>query len=87
MQQQQKLRSQLRKENKQIKHYITLQQWNAINSLAIDNSIVIKEADKGCGFVIMNTDFYKRQILEMLTDGIIGKIDELINSHTKRKKK
>ena len=56
------------KENKQIKHKITLEQRNAINSLAQDNSIVIKEADKGGGIVIMNTDFYKNKVLEMLTD-------------------
>ena len=27
-----------------------------------------KEADKGGGIVLMNTDFYKRKILEMLVD-------------------
>ena len=45
------------KENKQIKHNITLEQRNAINSLAQDNSIIIKEADKGGGIGLMNTDF------------------------------
>ena len=88
------------KENKQIKHNIILEQRNAINSLAQDNSIVIKEADKRGGIVIMNTDFYRRKVLEMLTDDsyyqsvpenkrreIFGKIDELIKSHKTLTKK
>ena len=88
------------KENKHIKHNITLEQRNAINSLAQDSSIVIKETDKGFGIVIMNTDFYKRKVLEMLTDDsyyqpvadnkrreIFDKIDELIKSHQKLTKK
>ena len=70
--------------------------FGVLYSLAQDNSIVIKEADKGGGIVIMNTDFYKRKVLEMLTDDsyyqpvpdnnrreIFGKIDELIKSHKK----
>ena len=55
-------------ENNHIKHNITLEQRNAIKSLAEDSSIMIKEADKGGGIVLMNTDFYKRKILEMLVD-------------------
>ena len=51
------------KENKLIKHNITLEQRNAIKSLVKDKSIVIKEADKGVGIIIMNTDFYKRKVL------------------------
>ena len=70
MQQQQKRRAPLflEKKNKQIKHKIALEQRNAIHSSANKNSIVIKEADKGGGIVIMHTDFYKRSDLEMLTD-------------------
>ena len=56
------------KENKHIKHNLTQEQRNAIKSLADDTSIIIKEADKGGGIVLMNTDFYKRKILEMLVD-------------------
>ena len=61
---------------------------------------MIKEADKGGGIVIMNTDFYKRKVLEMLTDDsyyqpvpenkrreIFDKIDKLIKSHKKLTKK
>ena len=36
--------------------------------MAHDNSIIIKEADKGGGIVIMNTEFYKTKVLEMLSD-------------------
>ena len=42
---------------------ITQEQRNAIKSLAEDTSIIIKEADKGGGIVLMNTDFYKRKII------------------------
>lgn len=47
------------KENKPIKHNITLEQRNAMKALVNDNSIVITKADKGGGIVIMNIDFYK----------------------------
>ena len=33
-----------------------------------DSTTITKEADKGGGIVVMNTDFYKRKILEMLLD-------------------
>ena len=56
------------KENKQTKHNITQERRNAIKSLAEDTSIIIKEADKSGGIVLMNTDFYKRKIIEMLID-------------------
>ena len=45
--------------NNHSKYNITLKQREAIKSLAPDNSIIIKEADKGGGIVIMNTEFYK----------------------------
>ena len=47
---------------------LTRNERKALDSLANDTSIVIKEADKGGGIVIMNKDFYKRKILEMLVD-------------------
>lgn len=40
----------------------------AMKSLANDNSIVIKEADKGGAVVIMNTEYYKTKILQMLNN-------------------
>ena len=48
----------IQNKNKHIKHNITLEQRNAIKSLAEDSSIIIKEADKGGGIVLMNTEFY-----------------------------
>jgi len=50
------------------KHNISLKERKAIDLLAEDKSITIKEADKGGGIVIMNTDFYKRKLLAMLND-------------------
>ena len=41
---------------------------NAIQSLVKDNSIVIKDANKGGGMDIMNIFFYKRKVLALLTD-------------------
>lgn len=81
-------------ENKNINHNITKDQRKAIKSLAEDNSVIIKEADKGGGIVLMNADFYKYKMLEMLTDEsyystipenfrkeIFGKIERLINKN------
>ena len=47
---------------------LTKNERKALDSLANDMSIVIKEADKGGGIVIMNKDFYKTKFLEMLDD-------------------
>lgn len=81
------------KNNDTIKHNITIEQRKAISSLSDDKSIVIKEADKGGGIVIMNKDYYKSKILEMLSDAsyyenisdndqkhIFGLINNLIGS-------
>ena len=51
-----------------MKHNISLAERNAIRSLQNDKTIVIKEADKGGGIVIMNSEFYEKKILEMLND-------------------
>ena len=40
----------------------------ALQSLQNDNSIIIKEADKGGAVVIMDTDYYKSKIEVMLSD-------------------
>ena len=42
---------------------VTQNERKAIDSLAKDTSIVIKEADKGGGIVIMNREFYKSKLL------------------------
>ena len=47
---------------------ITRNERKAIDNLAKDTSIEIKEADKGGGIVIMNKEFYKRKLLQMLDD-------------------
>jgi hypothetical protein len=50
---------------------------NASTSLSADESIIIKEADKGGAVVIMDSDFYKCKILEMLNnDEFYSEIDE-----------
>ena len=54
-------------ENK-AKHNISSNECKAILSLQNDDSIVIREADKGGGIVIMNSEFYKNKIKEMLND-------------------
>ena len=48
------------------KYNITLEERKAIKSLQNDPRIIIKEADKGWGIVIMNTSFYRDKMLEML---------------------
>ena len=50
------------------KYNLTLNERKSITSLKNDKSIVIKEADKGGGIVIMNTDYYKQKIMKMLED-------------------
>ena len=48
------------------KYNITLEERKAIKSLQNDPRIIIKEADKGGGIVIMNTSFYRDKMLEIL---------------------
>ena len=50
------------------KYNITLAERNALNSLQNDPTIIIKEADKGGGIVIMNNSFYRDKMLEMLAN-------------------
>ena len=50
------------------KFNLTLNERKSLTSLQNDKSIVIKEADKGGGIVIMNTDYYKQKIIDMLED-------------------
>lgn len=47
---------------------ISKDERKAINTLANDNSIVIKQADKGGAFVIMDTDFYTDKMEEHVHD-------------------
>ena len=44
------------------------QEWKCINDLKNDTSITIKEADKGNAVIIMNSDYYKRLVLNIIND-------------------
>ncbi|XP_061194818.1 uncharacterized protein LOC133202982 [Saccostrea echinata] len=54
--------------NTRIKDNINRLEREAIKSLASDNSIVIKEADKGGAIVIMDMDHYREMVLDQLMD-------------------
>lgn len=47
---------------------ISNNEWKAIHSLNSNNNLIIKEADKGGAFVVLNSDFYKQKILQTLSD-------------------
>ena len=51
-----------------IKHNLSKSQHNSIKSLALDDNIIIKEADKGGATVIMNKSFYQSKIEDMLSN-------------------
>ena len=51
-----------------VKPNISKKKREAINSLRNDQNIVVKEADKGGGIVIMNKELNKTRILDMLKD-------------------
>ncbi|CAC5398085.1 unnamed protein product [Mytilus coruscus] len=46
----------------------TRNEQDALKSLKDDDSIIIKEADKGGAIIIMDTDFYKEKVLEQRND-------------------
>ncbi|CAG2236124.1 unnamed protein product [Mytilus edulis] len=50
------------------KQNLTRNEQDALKSLKDDDSIIIKEADKGGAIIIMDTDFYKEKVLEQLND-------------------
>lgn len=50
------------------KNNLSSNERKALDSLTKDTSIVIKEADKGSGIVIMNSYYYEEKIKEMLND-------------------
>ena len=55
-------------ENKNIKYNLSKPQLNCITSLANDENIIIKEADKGGATFIMDTSFYREQIIKLLSN-------------------
>ena len=55
--------------NNKVKSNITASEHNALSDLQKDHSIIIKEADKGGAFVIMDRDYYIKRMSDMLKDG------------------
>ena len=62
---------------------ITCNERKALDNLTKDTSIVIKEADKGGRIVIMNKEFYKRKILEMLDESFYQQKPKYKRNHVK----
>ena len=54
--------------NNKVKDNLTSGERKAVIQLKADKSIIIKEADKGSAIVIMDKDYYREKILDMLTD-------------------
>lgn len=54
--------------NCKTKFNLSREETTALESLANDKSIVIKEADKGGAVVIMDSGFYKDHIMKMLSN-------------------
>lgn len=55
--------------NVPVKNNICSQERNAIQSLIEDDSIIIKQADKGGTIVILDKEHYKKLVLEQLNNG------------------
>lgn len=53
---------------RQTKSNLSKKEEQALKDLCDDDSIVIKEADKGGGVVVMNKAYYEVKILDMLND-------------------
>ena len=53
---------------KNIKDNLSRGERKALSKLKADHSIIIKEADKGSAVVIMDRDFYRDKIVQMLND-------------------
>ena len=56
------------KSNTNVKYNVSLAERNAIKSVANDESIIIKEADKGGAVVIMDREHYKTMAETLLMD-------------------
>ncbi len=55
-------------ETTQVRDNLTKQEREAIKSLINNDSIIIKESDKGSSVCIMNTDYYQQKIMNLLGD-------------------
>lgn len=51
-----------------VRDNITILERTALEKFTIDNTIIIKEADKGEAIVIMDKDHYKEMVVEQLND-------------------
>ncbi|OOY72080.1 GIY-YIG nuclease family protein [Solemya velum gill symbiont] len=59
--------------SKNFKQNISKAEQRALEKLKQDETIVIKEADKGGAIVIMDKDYYREKVLDQLNDGIFYK--------------
>ena len=59
--------------SEQPESHLTYKQWNGINQLINNNSIVIKEANKGGAVVMMNKEHYMRMVYSQLHNGVTYK--------------
>ena len=55
------------------KSNILKNEWKAVKSLKENDSIVIKEADKGGTVVVMNKSHYNSMVVEILQDEVTYK--------------
>ena len=74
-----------RNENKNVKNNISREEKSAMKSLLADNSIIIKEADKGGAVVVMDTLYYRDKMREMLADTeFYSETDEKADTRTRK---
>ena len=55
-------------EKSNVKRNISISEQKTITALASDETIIIKQADKGGAIVIMDKEFYRRQVEKLLFD-------------------
>lgn len=70
---------------KRIRSNLNKREKIALKRLRSRKSIIIKEADKGSGVVIMDKSFYKQKISEMLNDSTYNQIDNSLDKKTMTK--
>jgi hypothetical protein len=69
--------------NKHVKDNLCRNERQALFRLKSDKSIVIKEADKGNAVVILDREYYRAKILDMLKDGMYyGETDKKADQKT-----
>lgn len=63
-----KTAAQINQTDIRVRDNITILERKALENIRSDNTIIIKEADKGGAIVIMDKDHYKEMVLEQLND-------------------